>query len=93
MTDREIHRLARRVADRLATRVAKEILSELRSDGTLSGAEVPSRDRKEDAWRDNEKDREYSDRTRTEADGESSWLTRKADELIMRARQRGRRSR
>lgn len=92
MTDREIHRLARRVAERLATRVAKEILAELRSDGTLSGAEVPSRNGREESWRDEREVHESLVRTGTETDGESSWLTRKADELITRARRKSRRT-
>jgi hypothetical protein len=92
MTEREIERLARRVAERLAGRVAKEIVAELRSDGNLTSAGVPSREGKEKRWRDEAREHEYSDRTRTEEAGESSWSETTATELSVWLRRRRRRS-
>ena len=93
MTEREMNRLARRVAERFALRLAREIVAELHSDGNLGRAEVPSRVEKEGSWRDVEKVLELSDPTNAEEHGDSSSYTRRADELITRARRKKRRAR
>jgi hypothetical protein len=93
MTDREIQRLARRLAERLAARVAREVIFELRSGGIVAVAESPSRDRKEETWRDEERVPECSGPTQSEEDGRSSWSARKAVELITRAQRNAKRAR
>jgi hypothetical protein len=80
----------------LARLVAEEIAGLLgEREGTLPGADVSPRRRKEmDPWREEESPSERSDRIDTSENGESSWSEMEASELlrITRAKKRQGRS-